>query len=137
MYAAQVARMVGVRVPIVPMSHQYVVTMPFRTVEPGQRRLPTLRDPDLLVYYREDGAGLVMGGYERQSRPFALGADGLDDVPGDFNGRLLPEEWERLEEIYANSVVRVPAMADVEIRKVINGPEGSSGVETGLGDAAC
>ena len=26
MYAAQVARMVGVRVPIVPMSHQYVVT---------------------------------------------------------------------------------------------------------------
>ena len=45
-----------------------------------------------------------MGGYERQSRPFALGADGLDAVPADFNGRLLPEEWERLEEIYANSV---------------------------------
>ncbi len=124
MYAAQVARMVGVRVPIVPMSHQYVVTTPFRTVEPGQRRLPTLRDPDLLVYYREDGAGLVMGGYERQSRPFSLGADGLDDVPGDFNGRLLPEEWERLEEIYASSTLRVPAMAEVEIRKVINGPEG-------------
>ena len=45
-------------------------------------------------------------------------------MPADFNGRLLPEEWERLEEIYANSVVRVPAMADVEIRKVVNGPEG-------------
>jgi 4-methylaminobutanoate oxidase (formaldehyde-forming) len=124
MYAAQVARMVGVRVPIIPMSHQYVVTTPFRDVGPGAPRLPTLRDPDLLVYYREDGAGLVMGGYERESRPFALGPDRLDAVPGDFNGRLLPEEWGRLEEIYANSVTRVPAMADVEIRKVINGPEG-------------
>ncbi len=124
MYAAEIARLVGVRVPIIPMSHQYVVTQPFRDVGPGARRLPTLRDPDLLVYYREDGAGLVMGGYERQSAPFSLGPDGLDAVPGDFNGRLLPEEWPRLEEIYANSVVRVPSMADVEIRKVINGPEG-------------
>jgi glycine cleavage system aminomethyltransferase T/glycine/D-amino acid oxidase-like deaminating enzyme len=124
MYAAEVARMVGVRVPIIPMSHQYVVTKPFRAVAPGERRLPTLRDPDLLVYYREDGAGLVMGGYERDSRPFSLGADGLDHVPADFNGRLLPEEWPRLEEIYENSVIRVPAMADVEIRKIINGPEG-------------
>jgi glycine cleavage system aminomethyltransferase T/glycine/D-amino acid oxidase-like deaminating enzyme len=124
MYAAEVARMVGVRVPIVPMSHQYVVTTPFREVTAGERRLPTLRDPDLLLYFREDGAGLLMGGYERHSRPFGLGPDGLDHVPGDFNGTLLREEWERLEEIYENSVVRVPAMADVEVRKVINGPEG-------------
>ena len=124
MFAAEVARMVGVRVPIVPMSHQYVVTQPVRELGPEVQRLPTLRDPDLLVYYREDVAGLVMGGYERQSRPFALGDDGLDAVPADFNGRLLPEEWERLEEIYANSVVRVPVMETAEIRTVVNGPEG-------------
>jgi glycine cleavage system aminomethyltransferase T/glycine/D-amino acid oxidase-like deaminating enzyme len=123
MYGAQIARMVGVRVPIIAMSHQYVVTKPFRDVSDG-RRLPTLRDPDLLIYYREDGAGLVMGGYERHCAPFALGPDGFDDVPADFNGRLLPEEWSRLEEIFANSVRRTPAMADVEIRKIINGPEG-------------
>jgi glycine cleavage system aminomethyltransferase T len=115
--------MVGVRVPIIPMSHQYVVTKPFRDVRDG-RRLPTLRDPDLLIYYREDGAGLVMGGYERHCAPFALGADGIDAVPGDFNGKLLPEEWSRLEEIFANSVRRTPVMDDVEIRKIINGPEG-------------
>ena len=125
MFAAEIARMVGVRVPIVPMCHQYVVTSRSATRRAGRPRLPTLRDPDLLVYYREDVAGLVMGGYERQSRPFAARRrTGSTRVPADFNGRLLPEEWERLEEIYANSVVRVPAMADVEIRKVINGPEG-------------
>jgi len=123
MFGAQVARMVGVRVPVIPMSHQYVVTQPFRDVDDGHR-LPTLRDPDLLVYYREDGAGLVMGGYERDSRPFSLRADGLDDVPADFNGQLLAEDWPRLEEIFENSTVRVPAMGDVAIRKVINGPEG-------------
>ena len=123
MFAAEIARMVGVRVPIIPMSHQYVVTQPLRELGPDVKRLPTLRDPDLLVYYREDVAGLVMGGYERQSRPFALGPDGLDAVPADFNGRLLPEEWERLEEIYANSVVRVPVMETAEIRTVVNGPE--------------
>ncbi|HTY71922.1 MAG TPA: FAD-dependent oxidoreductase [Actinomycetes bacterium] len=124
MYAAEVARLVGVRVPIVPMSHQYVVTMPFRDLEPGAPRLPTLRDPDLLVYFREEGAGLVMGGYERDPSPFALGSDGFDAVPADFNGRLLAEDWPRLEEITTNSVVRVPAMADVELRQVVNGPEG-------------
>ena len=102
MYAAQVARLVGVRVPIIAMSHQYVVTKALREVAADSRRLPTLRDPDLLVYFRQDGAGLVMGGYERDSRAFALGTDGLDDVPADFNGRLLPEEWSRLEEIYAS-----------------------------------
>jgi glycine cleavage system aminomethyltransferase T/glycine/D-amino acid oxidase-like deaminating enzyme len=121
MYAAEIARLVGVRVPVIPMSHQYVVTVPFRD---SVDRLPTLRDPDLLVYFREEGAGLVMGGYERDPRPFALGPDGFDAVPPDFNGRLLAEDWPRLEEITANSVVRVPTMADVELRQVVNGPEG-------------
>ena len=124
MYAAEVARLVDVRLPIVPMSHQYVVTVPFRSVSADDPRLPTLRDPDLLVYFREDGAGLVMGGYERQPAPFSLGANGFDAVPGDFNGRLLPADWPRLEEITANSVVRVPAMADTQLHTVVNGPEG-------------
>ena len=30
MFAAEIARMVGVRVPIVPMAHEYLVTQPFR-----------------------------------------------------------------------------------------------------------
>ena len=35
--------------------------------------LPTLRDPDLLVYFREEGGGLVMGGYERAAAPCVAG----------------------------------------------------------------
>ena len=67
MFAAEIGRMAGVRVPVIPMSHQYLVTQPFRERDPDNP-LPTLRDPDLLIYYREEGGGLVMGGYERQSR---------------------------------------------------------------------
>ena len=67
MFAAEIGRMAGVRVPIVPMAHEYLVTQPFRDRDGGH--LPTLRDPDLLIYYREEGGGLVMGGYERHCAP--------------------------------------------------------------------
>jgi len=123
LYTAEIARMLNVRVPIVPMSHQYIVTAPFRKVSRSDARLPTLRDPDNLVYYREDGAGLIMGGYERHSAPTFLDSDLLDQVPQDFNGKLLDEDWVRLEEIAVNSSVRVPSMSSAPIRKVINGPE--------------
>ncbi len=124
MYAAEIGRLAGVRVPVIPMSHQYLVTQPFREHSADQR-LPTLRDPDLLVYFREDGGGLVMGGYERQSKPAFLpaGPAGFDRIPPDFNGRLLEEDWERFEEITENSKKRVPVMDEIKVTKLINGPE--------------
>jgi glycine cleavage system aminomethyltransferase T/glycine/D-amino acid oxidase-like deaminating enzyme len=123
MFAAEIGRMAGVRVPVVPFAHEYLVTQPFRDREDAAH-LPTLRDPDLLVYYREEGAGLVMGGYERRSAPWSLRDDGLDEIPPDFNGILLEEDWERFEEIAVNSRKRVPAMEDVRVTRLINGPEG-------------
>jgi len=60
MFAAEIGRMVGVRVPLVPMQHQYLVTEAF--LERCETPLPTLRDPDLLVYFRQEVEGLVMGG---------------------------------------------------------------------------
>ena len=122
MYAAEIGRMAGVRVPLIPMSHQYVVTQPFRERD---GRLPTLRDPDLLVYYREDGEGLVMGGYERDSAPAFLpdGPDGLDQIPPDFNARLLEDDPDRFEEIAENSKLRVPVMDEIKVTQLINGPE--------------
>lgn len=122
MYAAEIARMAGVRVPLVPMAHEYLVTQPFRDRAAGEH-LPTLRDPDLLVYYREEGAGLVMGGYERHCAPWSLDRNLLDAIPSDFNGRLLEEDWDRFEEIADNSKRRVPMMDAVTITRLINGPE--------------
>ncbi|GAA0631679.1 FAD-dependent oxidoreductase [Kutzneria viridogrisea] len=121
MYAAEIARMLDVRVPIVPMSHQYVVTEPVR--ERDGTHLPTLRDPDNLVYWREEVDGLLMGGYERDSRAWSLGRGELDAIPADFNGRLLAADWERFAEITENAQRRVPVMGELGIRKLINGPE--------------
>ncbi len=122
MFAAEIGRMAGVRVPIVPFAHEYLVTQPFRERVAGEH-LPTLRDPDLLIYFREEGGGLVMGGYERASAPWALDEHSLDAIPSDFNGRLLEEDWPRFEEIAKNSSKRVPVMDEITVTRLINGPE--------------
>jgi glycine cleavage system aminomethyltransferase T/glycine/D-amino acid oxidase-like deaminating enzyme len=124
MFAAELGRMAGVRIPVQPMSHEYIVTQPFRDHDPANP-LPTLRDPDLLIYFREDGGGLVMGGYERPSAAAFLpdGEERLERIPQDFNGRLLEDDWDRFEEIALNSRRRVPAMEDVKVTRMINGPE--------------
>ncbi|MEA2673970.1 MAG: hypothetical protein QOI92_1162 [Chloroflexota bacterium] len=116
MFAHEIGRMVGVNVPIIPMAHEYLFTEPIDGVHPG---LPQLRDPDNLVYYREEVGGLCMGGYERHPAPWAL-----DGIPADFNGKLLAPDWPRFEEIMAGAVRRVPAIADAGINRMINGPEG-------------
>ena len=121
MYAAEIGRMAGVRIPIVPMAHEYLVTQPFQ--ERDGTRMATLRDPDLLIYFREEGGGLIMGGYERHCAPAFLDQAGRDEIPSDFNGRLLEDDWDRFEEITENSRRRVPAMDEVTITRLINGPE--------------
>jgi 4-methylaminobutanoate oxidase (formaldehyde-forming) len=115
MYTPQVAAMVGVTVPIIPYAHEFLVTEAFNPPLPA---LPTLRDPDNLIYYRTEVGGLVMGGYERDPAPWAL-----DGVPDGFEAELLPEDWERFDEILRNSIMRVPAMETAEVRKLFNGPE--------------
>jgi 4-methylaminobutanoate oxidase (formaldehyde-forming) len=80
--------------------------------------MPQLRDPDGLVYFREDLGGLCLGGYERSPAPW-----GLDGIPSDFNGRLLAPDLPRLEEIMRGAIRRVPSVEDSGVRRVINGPE--------------
>jgi 4-methylaminobutanoate oxidase (formaldehyde-forming) len=116
MYTPQVAALAGVNVPIVPMAHQYLITREIDGVTPD---LPQLRDPDNLVYFRPEGRGLVLGGYERDPAPWSV-----DGVPADFNNRLLPEDWDRFVPLMSLACQRVPAAEDAGIVGLINGPEG-------------
>jgi len=115
MFAAEIGRMAGVNVPIIPMAHQYLFTEALEGVHPG---LPQLRDPDNLVYFREEVGGLCMGGYEREPAPWSL-----DGIPSDFNGKLLAPDMARFEPIMEGAIRRVPAMEDARVSRVINGPE--------------
>jgi len=114
MFAGEIGRLAGVNVPVIPMAHEYLVTKPSGVA----LDVPTMRDPSLLVYFRGESGGLVMGGYERNPAPW-----GLDGIPPDFNGQLLPEDWERFEELMTNAVVRVPELEEAEVVKLVNGPE--------------
>ena len=114
MYAREIGALAGVNVPIVPMAHEYLITKPSGL--PSD--MPTLRDPSLLVYFRPESGGLVMGGYERHCAPW-----GLDGIPADFNSRLLEEDWPRFEELMQNAVVRIPGLEELEVIRLINGPE--------------
>ena len=74
MFAGELGALAGVTVPVVPMAHEYLV------LEPSGLPLdmPTMRDPSLLVYFRPESGGLIMGGYERTCAPW-----GLDGIPAD------------------------------------------------------
>jgi glycine cleavage system aminomethyltransferase T/glycine/D-amino acid oxidase-like deaminating enzyme len=114
MFAGELGRLAGVTVPIVPMAHEYLVTRPSGL----PLDLPTMRDPSLLVYFRGESGGLVMGGYERTPAPWSL-----DGIAPDFNGKLLAEDWGRFEELMTNAIVRVPMLEDAEVIRLVNGPE--------------
>jgi sarcosine dehydrogenase len=113
-WGGEVGKMVGLNLPVVPMAHLYIITRP---IEGVGHDFPTLRDPDLLVYWREEVGGLVTGGYERNPAPF-----GLNGIPRDFKYKLLPPDWERFTPLMENSIKRVPAVETAEVIQLLNGP---------------
>ena len=116
MWGREVGKMVGLSLPVIPMAHLYIMTKP---IEGVTNKFPNLRDPDLLVYWREEVGGLITGGYERQPATF-----GMNGIPKDFKFQLLPPDWDRFTPLMENSIRRVPAVENAEVVKLLNGPEG-------------
>jgi glycine cleavage system aminomethyltransferase T/glycine/D-amino acid oxidase-like deaminating enzyme len=114
-WAGEIGRMVGLHFPIISMAHLYLITKPMGITQ----TLPTMRDPDLLVYFREEVGGLIMGGYERAPAAWAL-----DGIPQDFNSKLLPPDWERFAPLMENAIRRVPDIENAQVNLLLNGPEG-------------
>ena len=114
-WAWEIGQMAGVNVPVQSVEHQYLVTEPIDGVP---RNLPTLRDPDRLIYFKEEVGGLVMGGYEPNPIPWAL-----DGIPEGFNFTLLDSNWDHFEQMMEQALIRVPALENAGIRTLTNGPE--------------
>jgi sarcosine dehydrogenase len=118
MWGMEIGRMAGVRIPAVAVEHQYVLTGPIPDFTPAQlRQMPTMRDPDLLVYYKPDGPGLLVGGYEPDTVPF-----GLEGIPTAFQRQLLEPEFDRFEQLATLAARRTPVIEQAGIRTMINGP---------------
>jgi sarcosine dehydrogenase len=118
MWGIEVGRLAGVRTPGIAVEHQYLLTGPIAEMDPVDiRKMPTLRDPDHLVYYKPDGPGLLVGGYEPDTLPF-----GETGVPIPFQRQLLDPNFDRFEQLAALATKRTPCVETAGIRTLINGP---------------
>jgi dimethylglycine dehydrogenase len=122
--AREVGKMFGRDVPMMVMSHQYILfdEIPELAVwskEHG-KKLPLLRDVDTSYYLRQEKNGMNLGPYEKNCR--AHWATRNDPMPEDFSFQLFPDDLERLEWYLNDAIARVPILGTAGLSKVINGP---------------
>ncbi|MGH3217438.1 MAG: GcvT family protein [Streptosporangiaceae bacterium] len=118
-WSRHIGELVGVRLPIVPLQHQYIVTEGLAELQGPTAELPVLRDPEHSYYVRQEGEGLVVGPFERDPLTWAL-----EDVPADSGRRLLPPNMHQIEDVLEGATRRIPALLDAGIRTTINGTDG-------------
>jgi len=115
MWARQVGAMAGVAVPLHPVKHQYIVTEKIPGLSPDAA---TLRDPDRRTYFKEEVGGLVMGGYEPNPQGWVTG-----DIPENWEFRLFDDDYDHFGQHLEQAIARVPALAEVGVKQMINGAE--------------
>ncbi|MFN3294018.1 MAG: FAD-dependent oxidoreductase [Gemmobacter sp.] len=123
-YAAAVGAMFGRRVPMMVMSHQYLLFDTIPELEQWSRevghKLPLLRDVDSSYYLRQEKMGFNLGPYENPCRAHWATPD--DPMPADFSFQLFPDDLGRIEWHIHDAMARVPLLAQANLQKVINGP---------------
>ena len=119
-HAPRTARLLGIKIPAIPVEHQYIVTEPdpalveWRKSNPEH---PVLRDADAKWYVREERGGWILGPYERNAPArFEYG------VPESFRADLFPLDLERIEEEYLSMIHRIPSSEEVGLKDDYNGP---------------
>ncbi|RAZ81716.1 GcvT family protein [Cereibacter johrii] len=119
-HAQRTARLLGIKIPAIPVEHQYIVTEPdpalveWRKTNPQH---PVLRDADAKWYVREERGGWILGPYERNAP-----ARFLYDVPSSFRADLFPLDLERIEAEYMSMIHRIPSSETVGLKDDYNGP---------------
>jgi dimethylglycine dehydrogenase len=117
--AREVGAMFGRDVPMMVMSHQYILFDEIPELrkwsEENARKLPLLRDVDSSYYLRQEKYGMNLGPYERNCRAHWTGGD--DQMPADFSFQLFPDDLERLEWYLNDAIERVPLLASAGLSK--------------------
>lgn len=119
-HAQRTARLLGIKMPAIPVEHQYIVTEPdpalvaWRASNPQH---PVLRDADAKWYVREERGGWILGPYERNAPArFEYG------VPAGFRADLFPLALDRIEAEYLSFNHRIPSSESVGLKDDFNGP---------------
>ncbi|QUD88679.1 GcvT family protein [Phenylobacterium montanum] len=128
-FARRTGAMVGLDVPVIPVEHQYIVTEAHPAIQArkaaGLPEMGVLRESDASYYMREEAGGLLLGPYE-VGAPCCY-VDGPDPQS---EYELFQEDLDRLAPHIEAAIARVPAFAEVGIKKIFNGaiaytPDGS------------
>ncbi|MDD9921962.1 MAG: FAD-dependent oxidoreductase, partial [Boseongicola sp.] len=114
----------GRTVPMMVMSHQYLLTEQVAEVEAWSKenggKLPLIRDVDISYYLRQEKNGFNIGPYEPNCKGHWMTED--DPMPDDFSFQLYQDDLDRIEDIVADAMERVPLSGAAGIERIINGP---------------
>jgi len=118
LWAREMGAMVGVQLPLIPMEHHYLVTDAIPEIAEAERELPMILDADAEIYMRQEGKGMLVGVYEKQSTPWAVSG-----TPWEYGETdLLPPDLDRIADALVKGYQRFPAVENAGIRRVVNGP---------------
>jgi glycine/D-amino acid oxidase-like deaminating enzyme len=112
-HAYHVAKLAGLELPIVPVRHEYFVTIPMDGLTPD---LPCFRIPELTLYGRVRDGGLLLGGWEPRSLNIDPRGFGLSGAPPE----VIPD-WPVLNSFEASFTKLFPTARDAEKRRVGKG----------------
>ncbi|MFO1402409.1 MAG: FAD-dependent oxidoreductase [Steroidobacteraceae bacterium] len=115
MWARQFGALAGVTIPNQAAEHYYLITEPIKDLPPD---MPVLEDPGHYGYYRQEGAGLMVGLFEPVCAPWRI-----EGIPEDFSFGELPPDWDRMIPFLERAMSRVPVTAEVGMKKLFCGPE--------------
>ena len=119
-HAQRTAQLLGIKIPAIPVEHQYIVTEPDPALVEWRKtngEHPVLRDADAKWYVREERGGWILGPYERNAPARFEYA-----VPDSFRADLFPLDLERIEEEYMSMIHRLPSSEEVGLKDDFNGP---------------
>jgi glycine cleavage system aminomethyltransferase T/glycine/D-amino acid oxidase-like deaminating enzyme len=117
MWSRQIAKRLGVPLPLYAAEHYYVVTEPITGLPPS---LPVLTINDERTYVKVDAGKLLIGSFEAKAKPWPpLG----EAIPAKFSFTELPADLEHLEPQLALHMVRFPVLANSGIKLFFCGPE--------------
>ena len=113
----EVGAMMGVHHPVASMEHQYFLTEEIPAIKAAGHRMPLLRCPISDYYCRQEKNGLLLGFYEQDCKTW-----GMDGIDPNFTNALCPDDLDRITDVLEGAFDRMPALTEVGIHTVVNGP---------------
>ena len=102
--------MAGLKIPVQPMEHHYLVTEKIDAIAESKTRLPCGIDYEANIYFRQERQGMLLGTYEPVGTPWKVAG-----TPWDFGHELLPPKLENIADRLELAFERVPALAEAGI----------------------